>query len=272
VDRSLEGQVLIPATEVQAKRSDLNVKDLHDATGSMFKVFTARKRSEKLNDEKLRQDLEAKQMRQQAQMLKSQGFGRQQDELSSRKPQTLGARADPAHRKRFVLEDEDEEQEERIENKLEELNDIVSGVRLDAKKMNGVLAEQDVLIRKMAERVCALMHATIVGQVHADSIPDRSCPGQPDNHPKSYEPDPLISLWYAVDQGLVPINLDGLVSELDRSCLHLSLSVQRESLGSYNTSLVDIINALFYLLIQYMVMICIRSATSNPPMCPVALF
>ncbi|KAL1841265.1 hypothetical protein VTJ49DRAFT_7267 [Mycothermus thermophilus] len=157
-------------TEVQAKRGDLNVKDLHDATGSMFKVFTARKRADKLNDEKLRQDLEAKQLRQQAQALKRDGFGRQQQELPSRKPQTLGTRADPAHRKRFVLEEEDEEQEARIDDKLEELNDIVSGVRLDAKKMNNVLAEQDVLIRKMAERTDRVQDNLIATQNRMDRI------------------------------------------------------------------------------------------------------
>jgi hypothetical protein len=146
--------MLIETTELQAERSTLNVKDLQDATGSMFKSFTARSRAAKLDDEKLRQELEATQKRQEAQALKREGFGRGQQGALGKPQQILGSRSNPAQRKNFVLEEEDEEQEERLEDKMDQLSGIIGDIRQDAQQMDGVIARQNILIRNMGDRVC----------------------------------------------------------------------------------------------------------------------
>lgn len=143
--------MLTEATEVQVKRGDLNVKDLHDASGSMFKVFTARKRREKLDDERLRQELDAKQMREEARMLKQTGTS----SLPQRKPpRTLGAQGDAAaRRKQFALEEEDEEQEDRIDDKISQLSELVSDIHDDTVLTGQMIKNQDPLIQTMLDRV-----------------------------------------------------------------------------------------------------------------------
>ncbi|KAK4151187.1 P-loop containing nucleoside triphosphate hydrolase protein [Chaetomidium leptoderma] len=139
-------------SEVQGQRSNLNVKDLNDATGSMFKTFTARSRREKLDEEKLRQELGARQMREEAKEIKRVGGSQAQRKLLPKGQQTLGARSDPAHRKKFVLEEDDEEQEERLDGKLGELSELMRGVNMDAEQIGEVINEQNVLINSMNTR------------------------------------------------------------------------------------------------------------------------
>jgi hypothetical protein len=161
--------MLIETTELQAERSTLNVKDLRDATGSMFKTFTARSRAAKLDDEKLRQELEATQKRQEAQALKREGFGRGQQGAQSRPPQMLGSRSDPAQRRNFVLEEEDEEQEERLDDKMGQLSGIIGDIRQDAEQMDGVITRQNILIRNMGDRVCesdSIARSAYANKVH----------------------------------------------------------------------------------------------------------
>lgn len=146
--------MLTRAVEVEAERSHLNVKDLQDATGSMFKIFTARQRADKLNEERLRKDLEAREMRDQAKALKLQGPKRAQQGLGTpMSQQTLGGGINAEHRKKFVLEEEDEEQEERMDQKTQELSDLIRGVRQDAEQIGGVLDEQNVLIDSLGNKV-----------------------------------------------------------------------------------------------------------------------
>ena len=116
-------------------------------------LIPGQKLADEIKEEELRQDLEAREKLDQARMLKQQGFGQSQRATGPTSQQTLGGSISAEHRNKFVLEDEDEEQEQRIEHKTQELTELIRGVRQDAEQIGGVLQEQNVLIDKLGQKV-----------------------------------------------------------------------------------------------------------------------
>jgi len=139
--------------EVQTKRSDVNVKDLNDATGSMFKVFTARNRRERLNDERMRHDVEAKQLRSEARMIKAgEDLTATKQRMQPASQRVLGAGSDRPNIKQFVFEEEDEVQELRIHDKQGALLRATKMARAQAEEMGQDIEKDNVLIASMTER------------------------------------------------------------------------------------------------------------------------
>jgi hypothetical protein len=145
--------MLTRAIANQTEKSHLNVKALEHATGSMFKSFYAKGHDAMIKDAELRQDQKAKKAQEEAARLAQQGFGRQQRGAPPTSQKTLGGGLSAEHRNKFVLELEDEEQEMRIEEKTEQLTEMIRGVRQNTEQIGVVLEEQNALIDKLGNKV-----------------------------------------------------------------------------------------------------------------------
>ncbi len=130
-------------------RGDLNVRDLAHATRSMF--IPQSKHREGLNDERLRQDLEAKQLRHEARMMKGKEDQTRMQPAPQRK---LGAGGDRSHIKQFVFEEDDEVQEMRISDKTDELLEATFYAKAEAVELGKDIEKDNALIASMSERVC----------------------------------------------------------------------------------------------------------------------
>ncbi|KAL2133909.1 hypothetical protein VTI74DRAFT_1383 [Chaetomium olivicolor] len=155
--------------EWQGQLSHLNIKDLKDHTGSMFKVFTARSRREKLDDERARQDFQAKQARQEAQALKREALA---DPGASALPKSHSTLCPPKPRaqNRFILEDDDVEQETRIEEKLTQLSSVIGDARAGLGSLGQKLDNQNMMIKSLDDKTDRVHDRVLTSQDHLRRI------------------------------------------------------------------------------------------------------
>lgn len=146
--------MLTRAIEHQGKVGDLNVRALHHANRSLWKsAIPGQKVVDEIKEAELRQDLEAREQLDEAKRRRQQGFGQSQRVVQSTSRQTLGGGLSAEHRNKFVLESEDEEQEERIENKTQQLAELIRGVRQDTEQIGEVIVQQNAVIDSLGHKV-----------------------------------------------------------------------------------------------------------------------
>jgi hypothetical protein len=162
--------MLTRAIANQTEKSQLHVKALEHATGSMFKSFYAKGHDAMLKDAELRQDQKAKKAQEEAARLAQQGFGRSQPGAPLTSQKTLGGSLSAEHRNKFVLELGDEEQELQIEQKTEQLTEMIRGVRQNTEHIGVVLKEQNALIDKLGNKTSDVHDSLLVARNRLDRI------------------------------------------------------------------------------------------------------
>ena len=168
------------------------MKDLNDATGSMLKVFTARNRRERLNDERMRQDVEAKQLRSEARMIKAgEDLTATKQRMQPAPQRMLGAGSDRPNIKQFVFEEEDEVQELRIHDKQGTLLKATMMARAQAEELGQDIEKDNVLIASMTERVCD-SEPTQLARQRLTEFTERSSPRQANGNTQPHESDPVM--------------------------------------------------------------------------------